>query len=432
MASNGPGGLGQLGAWAARRSEPRLWVSIAAAGCLLAVLGILAISGDAQFDEGGDPGPTAPGIILCLLVVAAGYLLMYWFREAPAASAGVTAVVLALPPLVYFLTFDENDLPPFSIEAVLGLSALVWLISYVVGPSRGRPLLLGAGLVFAWLFALQVIEDPLASGFDNAPLISDDPLGSESPFDVGPGDEGFGDEGFGDEGFGDEGFGDEGFDGGGIESDPVGRGGPSWTTLGVVSVLFGAGCLVAARLLDRRGYAGTATPFVPAGHLALVVGIVFLADALNAVGTGLAFVVAGGLVAWFGALSGRRATTVVGAAEVIVGVNTIVSDVMEDSSATSVGITLFVLGAATVAGAHLLHMATGEPPQTTPGPSSFGGRPGPGAGGGVPPAPTGGFVPPVAPPPMPDRPPLVPGPPFAPPPPPPRPAPPVPPGGTSF
>jgi hypothetical protein len=388
MAMNqGEGGLARLGAWAARRSEPRLWVSIAGAGCLLAVTGLLAIAGDAQVEDSGDTGSTAPGIILFLLVVAAGYALLHFAREAPAASAGVTAVVLGLPPLMYFLTFDESDLPPFSLEAVLGASALVWIVSYMVGPGRGRPLLLGAGLVFAWLFVLQVVEDPF-SGLDQAPIISEDPFGDldAEPYDeqfdddFGASEESFpGDDGFGDDDFGSSGASsDSGFDDFDQSDDQFGGGGggePSWSTLGIISLLFGVGYLVAARRFDHRRFAGTATPFVVAGHIALPTGIVLLSEDLEMAGTGVAFVIAGGLVAWVGALSGRRATTIIGAIEVIIGLYLVVGDAMQDSSATSFGTALFVLGAVLVGAAHLLHIATGEPPQTTPGPSSFGGRP---------------------------------------------------------
>lgn len=382
MAMNsGEGGLARLGAWAARRSEPRLWVSIAGAGCLLAVTGLLAISGDAQVDDSGDTGSTAPGIILFLLVVAAGYALLHFAREAPAASAGVAALVLGLPPLMYFLTFDESDLPPFSLEAVLGASALVWLVSYVVGPGRGRPLLLGAGLVFAWLFVLQIVEDPFDSGLDQAPIISEDPFGGLDP---DPYDDQFGDDSFGssEDGFPSDSGLDDDFGSVDQSDDEFGGGGgdePSWSTLGIISLLFGVGYLTAARRLDRRRFAGTATPFVVAGHIALPTGIVLLSEELEVAGTGVAFVIAGGLVAWVGALSGRRATTIIGAIEMIIGLYLVVGDAMQDSSATSFGTALFVLGAVLVGAAHLLHIATGEPPQTTPGPSSFGGRPSPAA-----------------------------------------------------
>src|SRR5690606_36919286 len=133
---------------------------------------------------------------------------------------------------------DAHDVPPVSFEAVLGLSAAAWLVSYVVGPGRGRPLLLGAGLIFAWLFALQVIEDPFASHLDSPPVVIDDPFDEEFDDDFGGG---FDDEDF-DEDV-DGGFGGDGFSRSG--DDP-------WTTLGTTTVLFGGGYLATARLLDRR------------------------------------------------------------------------------------------------------------------------------------------------------------------------------------
>ena len=173
-----------------------------------------------------------------------------------------------------------------------------------------------------------------------------------------------------------------------------------------------ARCKANARRFDHRGFAGTATPFVVAGHVALPTGIALMSEDLEVAGTGVAFVIAGGLVAWVGALSGRRATTTVGAIEVIIGLYLVVGDAMQDSSATSLGTALFVLGAVLVGAAHLLHVATGEPPQTTPGPSSFGGRPSrvvPASAWAPTPAgpyaPVTGNAPPAGPPPLPPPPP---------------------------
>ena len=215
----------------------------------------------------------------------AGYALMHLLRDAPAASAGVTAVILGLPGLALFLTIDVDDVPPFSIELLLGLPALVWGVSYLVGPGRGRPVLLGFALVFAWLFVLQVVEDPFASGgIDN--------LVEPGVFDESPVPDEF------DEEFGDPGFDDE------ITSDgdafSVTTSGPDATTIGWISVLFGAGYLALARRFDKRQLAGAATPFVVAGHAALIAGIVLLADDLKAAGVGIAFVLAGIVVARLG------------------------------------------------------------------------------------------------------------------------------------
>ena len=64
--------------------------------------------------------------------------------------------------------------------------------------------------------------------------------------------------------------------------------------------------LVVARLLDRRGFAGTATPFVAASLAAIPAGIALLGEDLEEAGAGAAAIVAGLLVAWLGARSGRR------------------------------------------------------------------------------------------------------------------------------
>ena len=348
MAAEGEGLVARLGAWGGRRAEPRLWISLAGAGCALAVAGVVIISGDAQVgEEGFSDGSRLPGIILCLVVAAAGYALLHWFAESPAATAGVTAIALAVPPFFYFLTFDADGVPPWSAEGVLALSALVWLVSYVVGPARGRPLLLGTALVAVVLLAFQFTEEPFSAGFE-ATFVDESPFVPDEPF---PGDDEVTSQG--------------------DEPDP--------TTLGIVSLMFGAAYLVAGRLLDRRGFAGTATPFVVAALAAIPAGIAFLGEDLEAAGAGAAAIVAGLVVAWLGARSGRRASTVIGAGGVALGIVLIIADAMQESSPTSIGIALLVAGGTVALGAQLLHMQTGESPQMTPGPSVFG-RPGPPAG----------------------------------------------------
>jgi hypothetical protein len=408
MGHNGGGFVGAIGVRATRRAEPRMWVAIAAVGCALAVFGLLLISGDAQAGDGDGDGSNVPGIVLCLLVVLAGYALMQLLRDAPAASAGVTAVILGLPALAIFLTIDVDDVPPFSIELFLGLPALVWGVSYLFGPGKGRPVLLGFALVFAWLFVLQVVEDPFASG-------DIDDVAERGIFDEGPVPNEFDDPNFDEE---------LPSDGGAFSVETAG---PDATTIGWISVLFGAGYLALARVFDKRQLAGAATPFVVAGHAALVAGIILLSDDLQAVGVGIAFFFAGIVVARLGAVGGRRVTTIIGAVEIGLGAAIVLGDAMEDASAAGFGTALFVVGAAIAVLAQVFHLSTGEPPQTTPGPSSFprwspdrlrvrttpaGGAPGPWAG----PPTAGGAAGPWAPPP-------AAGPMFAPPPPPPPPPP---------
>jgi hypothetical protein len=336
------------------------------------------ISGDTQVgEEGFNDGTRVPGIILCLVVAAAGYVLLHWFAESPAATAGVTAIALAVPPFFYFLTFDADGAPPWSAEGILALSALVWLVSYVVGPARGRPLLLGAGLVAVVLLVFQLVEEPFSRGFeesfvDETPFAPDEPLPGEEPF---PGDQGVT-----------------------SEADQ-----PDPTTLGIISLVFGAAYLVVARLLDRRGFAGTATPFVVASLVAMPGGIALLGEDIEPAGAGAASIVAGLVVAWFGARSGRRGSTVIGAAGVALGTVLIIADAMQESSPTRIGIALLIVGAAVALGAQIMHVQTGESPQMKPGPSVFG-RNGPTTGWSASPpyappgsGPSGPAVPPVRP-----------------------------------
>ncbi len=248
----------------------------------------------------------------------------------------------------------------------------MWLIAYLVGPGAGRPVLLGFALAFGWLFAIQAVEDPFQSGLEPPTLLEEGPLpGVDDPAPLEE-DDPFADDPFADDEFDDE-FGTDVGDDFGSESSGAG----SATTVGIISVLFGAGYLVGARLLDRRGVPGPGVPLSFVGHVALPVGVVFLSEDLEAVGTGIAFIVIGGLAIWSGALGSRRATTVIGAIEIFVGIILVIGEFMEDSSATSVGVTFFVVGALIVLAAQLLHGQTGETPQLTPGPSQFPGSPGP-------------------------------------------------------
>ena len=228
MVTEGRASLARLGAWAGRRAEPRLWISLAGAGCALAVAGVVIISGDAQVgEEGFSDGSRVPGIILCLVVAAGGYALLHWFPESPAATAGVTAIALAVPPFFYFLTFDADGTPPWSAEGILALSALVWLVSYVLGP--------------AWVVRCCWAPDWWRwCCWRSSSRRSRSPPGSRRPSSTrarspptirSPG----------------------------TTSSPARATSPDLTTLGIISLVFGAAYLVAAHLLDRRGFAGTAT-----------------------------------------------------------------------------------------------------------------------------------------------------------------------------
>lgn len=320
-----PGGtfLGRLGPRALARATPRLTVAVAAAGCALVVLGALVVGGDGL--ASGEDGSRYPGLLLSAGVLVGGYVVLARFPGGgPLTTAGTVAAALAVPPLLFFLTFDEDGFPPYSTDVILLVSTLVWAGSYLAGPGRGRPFFLGAAAVGLWFAVLQLAEEAFDAPFlfleRFGPVVSSDGTGFESGF-----------------------------------------GGPDPSAIGGISLAFGAGYLLAARALDRRGYAGVATPVTAAALFALPFGILFLGEDLEALGSGALGAAVGFVVAAHGASVDRRGTTWLGAAGVAFGLLTIVADLVDE--ATPGGITLMVVGAGVVVGAEALRRATDEAPE---------------------------------------------------------------------
>lgn len=337
------GVIDSLGARARRRGEPRSTISVAGAGCAVAVLGVLLISGDAGAGDGGGFNRW-PGAVLSALIVLGGVLAMRTVPRGPVPTAGAVAVLLGIPALIGFTTF-EAKLPPFSPEAFLVLSTGGWLAAYLLGPGRGRPVFLGAALVGAWLSVVQLIE---------------------KPFDL------FG-MGFLVMGFADaEGFEDEAFGFGGFHV-------PDLFVIGVLCLGIAVAYAAATRWCDSRGYRGIGTPFAVATIPALHLGLACLGDDLGATLTGLLFVAAGIALAHHGATLGRRATSWIGGLTVVSGVFVVVVDAV-DSAATA-GLLFMLIGLCTVWASQLVHTHTREPSDTqlTSGVRPFRGprRPGP-------------------------------------------------------
>ncbi len=367
-----------------RRPEPRLAVALAAAGCLLAVIGVLVIATDPLVDSGdGDPN-RIPGLLASLLLIAIGLALVGVTRNGPLATAGVVASALGVPPLLLFATFDVNQFPPFNVDVVLGVSALAWLALYLLPPGKGHAFYLGAGLFGLWLYALEAIEGLFSAPFDLfsafafgfSPQFQPDDFESSDPFTQFPTEDPFG-----------------GFDA------------PDPTTLAAITLFLAVVFLAAAFLLDRRRRVGMATPFTLAGIVLAPIGLLFLADDLGNLGTGLAFTALGLAFATGGAWLGRRWTTWFGGVLIVQGLATVGSELVgDDASATTVGLVLMALGLVAVAGGWVVTGLLGEPDETVDGPSRFGRlRPSPTTGvpptPGGPPAPGQGSAPwPAAPP----------------------------------
>lgn len=336
--------LGPRGRW---RAEPRASIAIAGAGCALAVLGVLIVAGDTGASD--DDFNRVPGILLSAIVVAAGFFTLQAARQGPMATAGSVAAALGVPPLVFFLTFDQGSWPPYSTEGILIVSTAAWLATYAVGPGRGRPLFLGAGLIGLWFTILQVTEGVFDApfGFFGAFVGG---YSSEVTFDETGGMVGDmgGDMGGGDFGGG---FGPPAFD----VPDP--------TTIGLLSLGLGVAYLLTTRWLDRRGHHGAATPVALATLPTLFAGVLALADDLEQAGTGLLLLALGLGLAHHGAAVGRRATAWIGGATAAVGAATFLADMTDD--ATIGGMLFVAAGIGLVATGHAVATALGEPDEMT-------------------------------------------------------------------
>jgi hypothetical protein len=390
------GFLAGLGPRAQRRAEPRLAIAVAGAGCALAVLGALIISVD-SLDGNGEGFNRWPGVLLSLALVVAGLVALTRAPDAPIGTAGVVAAALGVPSFMVFVTLSDTDLPPYDTTAVLVLSTVAWLAAWAVGPGRGHPFFLGAGLLGAWWSVLELVEGLFSAPFTIVGAFFD---AFAEPF--GPGADPF----------------DPGFDGtfgpGSFAEPSV----PDATTVGLISLLFGIAYLVVGRRMDRTGRFGVGTPFAVATIPCLLLAVTSLADDLDVGGTGMLLITLGALLAWHGATVGRRLTTWVGGAGVAIGVATLLSDVSD--SAMVIGMLYLAAGIGTVAVAHAVGQALSEPAETVPGPSVLRAGsaatppPPPGPPSGPPPGqPTGGWggPPPPAPPTAPPA-----GPPAGPPP----------------
>jgi len=349
-----PSGLDRLGPRVNRRPEPRLGTALAGAGVALVVLGALTVGGDNA--GSGGTGSRLPGILLSLAVVVAGYGLSFHSRSGALGAAAVAASALALPVLIGFLTFDNARVPPVQFDTILLVSTLVWAASYVFSPARGHNLYLGAALFGVWLWLLEATEGLLSYPFRAA-----------NPFSLST-------------------------NGGGLNGPFFGlRTAPDPHTLGSITLVLAVASLVAGAVLDRRGRAGMATPFMFVGLVQLAIGVALFSDDLKEPGEGLAAVLLGLAVIWMGALAGRRLTTWTGAAAVWLGVVLLIDDVVGDS-ATVVGVVAMVSGVALVAVAHVVSSAWREPDEVTPGPSQFSYKGGSTQPWGPPPPPAGSVL----------------------------------------
>jgi hypothetical protein len=304
-----------------QREPPRFTPSLGAVGGLFAVGGALGLIG--QIAD-GDAGRILTGLF-ALAVAAAALIARTQVTDQPSIATALTAVAaVAAGAGVLLLLVDPSSVDgPSSLTAPLLFAAIVWLVLFFAGPAKNRPILLGLALVAIWFAGLTLV-DPTSSFRSetrqaDTPTFSDDGTFTETPPTItfNP-------------------F--EGFDIGDALGD-----------IGAVSLLFGAGYLIASAAFDRGHRHDVSTPFVGAGLPATAVGLIGISADIGSTPGALVTVVIAGLVCWLGANNGRRLTTWVGAAGVAIALGILGDRVDGTDNETASSIVAIVIGVLLVA-----------------------------------------------------------------------------------
>jgi hypothetical protein len=329
----GAGLAARLGTRLSRRPEARFGISLAAGGVALALVGVLVwgfgyFAAGLQIDLGLDGGPPRAngesrrflGAGLALAMVVIGYLLVVLRRRGPLATAGVVASAFGVPLMMIFLTLDVGHLFagqfPISIDAVWLVSIIVWLISYFAVPgAQGRAFYLAAAAIgLAGYVGFKTGENALlrtaASTVNNGSLSSGAGTGS----------------------------------------------------IAAVGLIFGLAYYAVAVFLDRSGRSGAAVALVVAGFGVTLGGVIAAVPTFHQIGTGVLLIVLGALLGWYGGYFGRRFTTWVWTAGLVIGVGLIVQKIIP-SDYTGAGILLIAVGAVVVVLAQVISSLSSEAPE---------------------------------------------------------------------
>lgn len=240
--------------------------------------------------------PTLPGVAFTagLVVVA---LLAGWRVRGPVRSAAVAAIAVSVPLVWAFAVLGDSEGGRGDFRLVLLLTIATYVVLYLASWTRGRAVLLGLVLLFAasWI-VFEVADQDVPFAVDVAGRAQtgvvdgpDELLGSDRSAETAGAD------------------------------------------LAVAVALLGA-----AVVLDRRGKAGAATPFLLVGGLyAVNAAVAWGIEADDVYATGVFLAIAGFAIGLAGSLGRRRGTSWIGAIVLLAGTVTVIGQATADAGGSS-------------------------------------------------------------------------------------------------
>jgi len=320
-----PARVPRLGERTVRRPPPGFGHVLGAAAGAFAVIAVVAFVVEVASND-----PTAPGIGFdaALAILA---LLIGFRSPGPLRSAAVTVIVLTVPIIWFFTFFGSGNAGRGEVRGVYILTLVTYLVLHLLGWTRGRAVLLAGVLIFlaSWIaFEVQSgdssvvpFQDQFSSGF-TIPGTSSSGSSSSS----GNGGVTFG-----------------------SGSVTINSSNPDDSSIAALAT--GLVFLAAAALLDRKGYAGSATPFIAVGALEALSGAISLGANHGTLAAALLAVAAGAVISIIGALGrNRRGSTWIGVLAIFGGMVAVLADIAPSSAAAVGGIAAgFAIGLGLIA-----------------------------------------------------------------------------------
>ncbi len=240
--------------------------------------------------------PRVAAALVALLLAAAGYLVLL---RAPAMFAPAALTMIAPAPAIFagaVTIRSDTDSPTLTLLVATVGWVVVWLV-----PRTRRSLFLGLALAAGWLTAVSLAANASIGTGDVTPFLQDH---------------------------------------------------AAWS----LSLVIGVTMLVLGLVFDRRGWSGFATPFIAVGDLAFVSGVLGTVARIDGPGGPLLVVGASLALSFVGDAGGRRLTTWLGAAGVVVGCLALTSQLLNSGDVYKNALVIAVFGAALLAAVYVLSL----------------------------------------------------------------------------